>query len=391
MSFAQDAEMQHLARLQLDYITELLSQNPEEDELPEFIQDLILTRPYLELVAAGAAVFNEEAVNARIDMIASLTSMSMTMLVLLRRLPGSWRLFTQTVARSQRSRKLLLLSSPKRMWVTSLKPGHRVPVSQSLRERQSMAPLKRTQLPAMSKVSALRLHPKHQRPTSTTMRLMRASFLLMTIPLLPALSRLLSEMFPLLRALSLRSGKRAKVAMSHLMSPVASPTLSSLRPSFRCRPLRLSLSPPREQFRLPMMNALSLPSHSALLHPSPVTTHLHLQSVSTRRAMLSSASNVVTTVMRMSSHAPAAIIIVLIVSTTWSRLQSMGLLPSLLCVAKLQSLLTSTLLSSMRRCCTISCGRNLGHLMSVNRVTSRFPLPILSLLFHLLRLPRLLR
>ncbi|KAI1034658.1 hypothetical protein LB504_004573 [Fusarium proliferatum] len=67
MSFAQDAEMQHLARLQLDYITELLSQSPEGDELPEFIQDLIRTRPYLELVAAGAAVFNEEAVNARVN------------------------------------------------------------------------------------------------------------------------------------------------------------------------------------------------------------------------------------------------------------------------------------------------------------------------------------
>lgn len=67
MSFAQDAEMQHLARLQLDYITELLSQNPEGDELPELIQDLIRTRPYLELVAAGAAVFNEEAVNARVN------------------------------------------------------------------------------------------------------------------------------------------------------------------------------------------------------------------------------------------------------------------------------------------------------------------------------------
>ncbi|RBA19004.1 hypothetical protein FPRO05_09933 [Fusarium proliferatum] len=67
MSFAQDAEMQHLARLQLDYITELLSQNPQGDELPELIQDLIRTRPYLELVAAGAAVFNEEAVNARVN------------------------------------------------------------------------------------------------------------------------------------------------------------------------------------------------------------------------------------------------------------------------------------------------------------------------------------
>ncbi|CVK94133.1 uncharacterized protein FMAN_03359 [Fusarium mangiferae] len=67
MSFARDAEMQHLARLQLDYITELLSQNPKGDELPEFIQDLIRTRPYLELVAVGAAVFNEETVNARVN------------------------------------------------------------------------------------------------------------------------------------------------------------------------------------------------------------------------------------------------------------------------------------------------------------------------------------
>ncbi|KAF5653137.1 hypothetical protein F25303_2567 [Fusarium sp. NRRL 25303] len=67
MSFVQDAEMQHLARLQLDNITELLSQNPEEDELPEFVQDLIRIRPYLELIAAGAVVFNEEAVNARVN------------------------------------------------------------------------------------------------------------------------------------------------------------------------------------------------------------------------------------------------------------------------------------------------------------------------------------
>ncbi|KAF4437230.1 hypothetical protein FACUT_5779 [Fusarium acutatum] len=67
MSFVQDAEMQHLARLQLDYIAEWFSLNSEEDEQPDFIQDAIAIRPYLELVAAGAAVFNEEAVNARVN------------------------------------------------------------------------------------------------------------------------------------------------------------------------------------------------------------------------------------------------------------------------------------------------------------------------------------
>ncbi|KAF5704384.1 hypothetical protein FMUND_12572 [Fusarium mundagurra] len=67
MSFVQDAEMQHLARLQLDDITEWLSQYPEENEQPGFIKDAIAIQPYLELVAAGAAVFNEEAVNARVN------------------------------------------------------------------------------------------------------------------------------------------------------------------------------------------------------------------------------------------------------------------------------------------------------------------------------------
>ncbi|KAF5675169.1 hypothetical protein FDENT_9863 [Fusarium denticulatum] len=59
--------MQHLARLQLDYIAELFSQNPEEDEQPNFVKDTLAIQPYLELVAAGAAVFDEEAVNARVN------------------------------------------------------------------------------------------------------------------------------------------------------------------------------------------------------------------------------------------------------------------------------------------------------------------------------------
>ncbi|PNP85957.1 hypothetical protein FNYG_01013 [Fusarium nygamai] len=67
MSFVRDAEMQHLARMQLDYITERLSQNPEEDEQPDFVKDALAIQPYLELVAAGAAVFDEEAVNARVN------------------------------------------------------------------------------------------------------------------------------------------------------------------------------------------------------------------------------------------------------------------------------------------------------------------------------------
>ncbi|KAF4493770.1 hypothetical protein FAGAP_10107 [Fusarium agapanthi] len=66
MSFVQDAEMQHIARLQLDYITELL-RNPGEFELSKLEKDAIASLPYLELVAAGAAVFNEEAVNARVN------------------------------------------------------------------------------------------------------------------------------------------------------------------------------------------------------------------------------------------------------------------------------------------------------------------------------------
>ncbi|KAF5599274.1 hypothetical protein FPANT_3557 [Fusarium pseudoanthophilum] len=66
MSFVRDAEMQHLARMQLDYIIEGPSQNPEEDDLPDFVKDALAMQKYLELVASGAAVFDEEAVNARV-------------------------------------------------------------------------------------------------------------------------------------------------------------------------------------------------------------------------------------------------------------------------------------------------------------------------------------
>lgn len=59
--------MQHLARMQLDYITEGLSQNPEEGEPPDFVKDALAMQHYLELVASGAAVFDEEAVNARVN------------------------------------------------------------------------------------------------------------------------------------------------------------------------------------------------------------------------------------------------------------------------------------------------------------------------------------
>ncbi|KAF5611596.1 uncharacterized protein FSUBG_2033 [Fusarium subglutinans] len=67
MSFVQDAEMQHYARLQLDNIDVLLSQNPGEGELSDLEKEAIAIRPYLQLVAVGAVEFNEEAVNARVN------------------------------------------------------------------------------------------------------------------------------------------------------------------------------------------------------------------------------------------------------------------------------------------------------------------------------------
>ncbi|KAF5666327.1 hypothetical protein FCIRC_10233 [Fusarium circinatum] len=67
MSFVQDAEMQHYARLQLDNIDMLLSQNPGEGELSDLEKEAIAIRPYLQLVAVGAVEFNEEAVIARVN------------------------------------------------------------------------------------------------------------------------------------------------------------------------------------------------------------------------------------------------------------------------------------------------------------------------------------
>ncbi|KAG5750272.1 hypothetical protein H9Q69_007039 [Fusarium xylarioides] len=67
MASEHDANMQELARYQLAYILQFKSENPEQDELPELVHDMLAVTPYLEQVAAGRAAFNEEAINARVN------------------------------------------------------------------------------------------------------------------------------------------------------------------------------------------------------------------------------------------------------------------------------------------------------------------------------------
>lgn len=67
MAFAHDATLQLVARVQLEELIAFKAQYPEQDVWPPYIHDLEAVRPHLELVAVGGVVFNEEAINARVN------------------------------------------------------------------------------------------------------------------------------------------------------------------------------------------------------------------------------------------------------------------------------------------------------------------------------------
>ncbi|RKK32873.1 hypothetical protein BFJ68_g14542 [Fusarium oxysporum] len=67
MAFAHDATLQLVAQVQLEELIAFKAQYPEQDVWPPYIHDLEAVRPHLELVAVGGVVFNEEAINARVN------------------------------------------------------------------------------------------------------------------------------------------------------------------------------------------------------------------------------------------------------------------------------------------------------------------------------------
>ncbi|KAJ4039414.1 hypothetical protein NW756_009468 [Fusarium oxysporum] len=67
MAFAHGATLQLVARVQLEELIAFKAQYPEQDVWPPYIHDLEAVRPHLELVAIGGVVFNEEAINARVN------------------------------------------------------------------------------------------------------------------------------------------------------------------------------------------------------------------------------------------------------------------------------------------------------------------------------------